>query len=161
VTRSADAASVNTLSPWYNATEGTLFTEVDHSNSSNFPVSAVLTDSSPSSNQILIYTTSTGTPGETFFVRTSGTIQANINGGSIVANNTPFKIAGAYKANDFAVSLNGAAVVTDTSGTIPVVDRLGLGSSINQNSLYLNGHIRRITYYPRRLSNAELQAITA
>jgi hypothetical protein len=25
----------------------------------------------------------------------------------------------------------------------------------------VNGHLRRITYYPRRLSNAELQAITA
>jgi hypothetical protein len=25
----------------------------------------------------------------------------------------------------------------------------------------INGYLRRITYYPRRLSNAELQAMTA
>jgi hypothetical protein len=68
------------------------------------------------------------------------------------------KVAGAYQVNNFAISANGGNVLTDTSGTIPVVDRMRIG---DRGGVTLNGHIRRIAYYPRRLSNAELQAITA
>jgi hypothetical protein len=68
------------------------------------------------------------------------------------------RTAGAYKVNDFAVSTNGGTVATDTLGTIPTVDRLRLGERVTGNNL--NGYLRRITYYPRRLSNAELQTIT-
>jgi hypothetical protein len=163
VTRNADAASMTgtNFSSWYNAGEGTLFAEAAHSNSSNFPVSAMITTSSGTADQIVLYTTSSGTPGETFFVRAATAVQANINGGNIVADNTRFRIAGAYKVNDFAVSLNGASAVTDTSGTIPVVDRLYLGASLNQSSLYLNGAIRKIAYYPIRVTNANLQALTS
>jgi hypothetical protein len=36
---------------------------------------------------------------------------------------------------------------------------MDLGATTTLNSI--NGWLRRITYYPRRLSNADLQAITA
>ena len=65
----------------------------------------------------------------------------------------------AYKANDFARSFNGSSVATDTSGTIPTVNQMFIGSERGQYSV--NGHIRRIVYYPTRLSNDELRALTS
>jgi hypothetical protein len=71
------------------------------------------------------------------------------------------KLAIAYQANDVNSAVNGAVSTTDTTATIPTVTKLELrdptGASGGQPTCYL----RRITYYPRRLSNAELQAITA
>jgi hypothetical protein len=52
-------------------------------------------------------------------VRTGSSTVVNTNGGA-VSLNTYFKAAGRVKLNDFAVSINGAAVVADTSGAIPV-----------------------------------------
>lgn len=67
----------------------------------------------------------------------------------------------AYKANDFAHALNGGALGADTGGTVPVVSRLNIGdSSLPASSHNLNGTIARLTYYPKRLSNAQLQALS-
>jgi hypothetical protein len=63
------------------------------------------------------------------------------------------KIAGAFAANDFAVALNGGAVQTDTSGTMPTTNRLVVGDG-------LNGSIRTLRLIRRRLPNAQLQAMT-
>jgi hypothetical protein len=75
-----------------------------------------------------------------------------------VANNTAFKSSFAYKLNDYALTLNGSLSGTDTSATVPSVSRLSLGNIAN--ILQMSGHIRQITYFPRRLSNAELQAVS-
>jgi hypothetical protein len=49
-------------------------------------------------------------------------------------------------------------VQTDTSGALPLPDRMTVGSAASWSAL--NGHIRRISYYPIRLSNAQLQTLT-
>jgi hypothetical protein len=73
--------------------------------------------------------------------------------------NTVIKIAGAYAVNDFQQATNGTLGVADTSGSLPTVTRLALGDiAVGQK---LNGYLRRITYYPLRLSNAQLQNLTA
>ena len=54
--------------------------------------------------------------------------------------------------------MGGAAALTDTSATLPTVTRMVVG--FGPNSQYANGHIRRIAYYPRRLSNTLLQQLT-
>jgi hypothetical protein len=44
---------------------------------------------------------------------------------------------------------------------MPSVAQLNLGILIPENTTQrLNGHIRRIAYYPRRLSNTLLQQLT-
>jgi hypothetical protein len=65
----------------------------------------------------------------------------------------------AYIVNNCAYSKNGGAVLVDTSVTIPTVNTLNLGSA-HSNSAILNGTIRRLTYWPTRLSNDTLQTIT-
>lgn len=68
------------------------------------------------------------------------------------------KSAFAYKLNDAAVSTFGSSVLTDTSTPIPFVNRLEVGH--RNNIAQLNGHIRRIAYYPQRITNEQLQTLT-
>ena len=70
-----------------------------------------------------------------------------------------FKHSLSYKVNDFASSLNGSAVATDTSGTLPTATSLGVGyfPGFNQHG---NCHISRLRYYPVRLPNATLQVLS-
>jgi hypothetical protein len=71
----------------------------------------------------------------------------------------PIKMAIAYAANSVQTAARGVASAEDTSATIPVVDRLQIGRVGNYG--YSPGHIRSIRYYPKRLSNTEIQALTA
>jgi hypothetical protein len=155
VTRSADVASVNTLSPWFNATEGTFLSNVSPLAIDN-DISLSASDSGGYANSMYLPADS----GAQFIVVNSSVVEAQIDAGTILAN-TPNKIAAAYAANNFALSVNGGAVVTDTSGAIPTVDRLVLGGLEGNTANRLNGHLRQVAYYPRRLTNAELQALTA
>jgi len=65
----------------------------------------------------------------------------------------------AYKLNDFAASLNGGTISTDTSATIPPADRMLIGRRVTLNKT-MNGYIRAIKYYNKRLPNAQLQGLT-
>ena len=154
LTRSADVASVNTLSPWFNSVAGTLYAEssVNYTiPATTFPLAASLNDNTVNNRIEVGYVTSGVS---SFEVTTGGVAQAAMY--PAIASQTR-KTAGVYDANDFAISTNGSAPLTDTSGTVPTVTRLGIGSRISPSgSIYL----RRITYYPRRLSNADLQTIT-
>lgn len=153
-TRSADAASVATSAFPYNASEGTIVAAFDTvaGVSTVFKDIAVLSDGT-SSNRIRLYVNTAST--SLFLVSTGGVTQANVST-SAVSVGTPAKFAGAYKTDDFAATLNGAAVVDDTVGSVPSgITSLDIGGAAS-----LNGHIRQITYIPRRLTNAELQART-
>ena len=71
------------------------------------------------------------------------------------------RIAASVGLNDFAFSGNGTSTQTDTSGIVPQnINRLGIGTSVKDTTELMSGHIRKISYYPTRLTNAELQALT-
>jgi hypothetical protein len=89
-------------------------------------------------------------------VHDGGVEQANINGGTVTANQRT-RIAVRINENDFAISINGGAVVTDTSGTLPTVDRLMLGRT--QAGEYLNGPLARVTGWTQLLPNSTLQEL--
>jgi hypothetical protein len=141
--------------PIYNAVEGTLYAEssVNYTIPGTvFPLAASLNDNTANNRIEVGYVTSAVS---SFEVTTGGVAQAAMYPGTVSVTR---RTAGAYAANDFAISTNGSAPLTDTSGTVPTVTRFALGGRIGASgSIYL----RRITYYPRRLANAELQAITA
>ncbi len=76
------------------------------------------------------------------------------------------KTAFAYQQNNSAAALNGTAGSTDTNCSVPTGSNFGLSigclaQAWNGGANYLNGHIRRIAYWPKRLPNAMLQALTA
>lgn len=156
VTRSADVASVNTLSPWFNATEGTVFTEAANLKGQYPHLASFETDTN---NAMWIYAQESGSArvGNLDIIN-GGSVQVSVSTSS--SSSATVKLATVYKVNDFAVCLNGGTIVTDTSGTVPPSNALQIGTRLASN-FWANGYIRRIAYYPRRLTNAELQALTA
>ena len=160
LTRSADVASMTgtNFSDWFNAAEGTLFANVAtfKSTAAGTVFTASLNDNT-SSNFIVVGRFS----GDDITARVdqSGSVQASL---ATVGTYVPlqfYKNALAYKVNDFAAVTDGGTVQTDTSGVLPVVDRLSIGA-LTPVGNQLNGHIQRIAYYPTRLPDATLQALT-
>ena len=155
VTRSADSASMtgSNFSSWYRADEGTLYSEAScqRVNGSTGPLFL----SSGTANNIGQYSA------DQFhlYVRKNNILQVNLDGGTYVAGQF-IKNAGAYKVNDFAVSLNGGLATASSNGGLPEVSALYIGTG-DQGTAPIGGTIKRIAYYPKRLSNTELQAITS
>lgn len=151
VTRTADQCSIvaPNFASWYNQSEGTIVADVSPANNGSYALA--ITDGTANEEIILRYASS----GTAAVIRDGGVIQANFGTGVLTGKN-----ALAYKINDFAVSTNGGAAATDTSGTIPTNDQIRLGAA-RDGTLNINGHIRSIRYYPTRLTNAQLQALTA
>ena len=163
VTRAADNAVMTgtNFSSWFNATEGS-FAAVFDMNAAPLGTGnkGVYCAYLNGSNNIVSYAAnSTGNLADV--VADGGVSQAAYTSVAVLAANTVYKDAFAYKLNDFARSLNAATVQTDTSGTVPAgLTEFRIGRD-DTGSPTLNGHIRSITYWPRRLSNGELQAVTA
>ena len=156
-TRSADVASVNTLSPWYNAAAGTVFVEADQlrGNGRLF----MFQDNASIANRFEIRGNG-GYP--TLNSWTSSVQDVNlISSDSVSDPSGIFKTAAAIAVNNAKISTNGGSVGTDTSCSMPLnISQLYLGS-FQGTATIINGYLRRITYYPRVLSDAELQGITA
>jgi len=81
-----------------------------------------------------------------------------IYAGSVLADGT-HKVALAYKANDFAVYVDGTLVHSDTSGSVPACDKINLGSYYNDGFSYNDG-ISQALVFKKRLSNDELASLT-
>ena len=76
-------------------------------------------------------------------------------------NQTPYRVVQSFKQDDFNSSFNSSTVVSDTSGVLfKGFTELHLGSQLLGSSL-LRGHLRRFTYYPKKLTNQELQTLTS
>jgi hypothetical protein len=149
---------VNTLSPWYSATEGTLFAEYVASNSSQNNGATAFSDGTNNNRMVI---RATNASAQTVFI---GVSSGSTQWSGVITTallNTITKSAFGYKVDDVAWVRNGGTVGTDTPpAIIPTVTGLKLGTD-GDGTLFLNGYLRRIVYYPRRLSNAELQSITS
>jgi hypothetical protein len=155
-TRAADVASMTetNFSSWYNASEGTFFSEYSGGRESN----------QNGYGRVLAY------EGSRAFISCNGS-----SGNSIVFwNGVDTKVRSIAPDNQFTSFVKAAMFYTPTSGGITgqglsvVTGTTGLSTSpatlyigTNQNgSNKLNGHIKRIKYYPVRLSNTQLQSLT-
>jgi hypothetical protein len=160
VTRSADAASMTgtNFSSWYRQDEGTLYSEGSVNVAAAYSGRLLSISDGTANNRIENFRQSDFQP--VVIVVTSGTVQATFGRGPIWTTTANTKLIGTYKVNDFAASVDAGTVVTDTSGTVPLVSQANIGARADASS-YLNGTIRKIAYYPRRLANSELQALTS
>ncbi len=76
-------------------------------------------------------------------------------------NGERIKTAFACKVNDAAVSYDGADVLTDTSLDMNSDQTImSIGCFPHTPQAFLNGHIQQISYYNKRLTNAQLQGLT-
>ncbi len=91
-------------------------------------------------------------------IAAGGVSQADMVGGSY-AIGTVGRTAMGYASNDIAISTDGGGVVADPSANLPTgLTVANIGSLAGGTQL--NGTIRALTYFPTRLSNAELQALS-
>lgn len=161
VTRAADVLKINTLSPWYNQSEGALFAEYAVSNGYNAGSSnAAVSMGDGTTSSFISLRTIAGTTYPNFAVRVAGVTDVSLDVSSATSSGR-VKLAGAYKLNDFAMSAKGLAVVYDTSGSIPNVSVMTIGYTSSPGTNVLNGHIGKLKYFPKRLTDAQLQALTA
>jgi len=162
LTRNADAASMTgtNFSSWYNASEGTLFSEsinLPGQSAVVFPRIANINDGT--TNNVITTVWRSDTSRLYGAVTVSGVNVAEVGVVGVTQTNAN-KIALGYATNNFAASVNGGAVNTDTSGAVPTgLTALGIGRQASAAD-FINGYIRRIAYYPVRVTNAQLQALT-
>jgi len=163
VTRAADVASVNTLSPWFNSAEYTVYAEFQRDTTSGAAAGGGATVPR-------IWTFSTAATSAQIQARlfSSTGIEAVTSGSpqgyavSTWAEDTVVKTAVRYQVDNFAIDTNLGSLGTDTSAAaVTGSDQFTIGQArILAANGYLNGWMRRLTYYPRALSDAELAAIT-
>lgn len=117
-------------------------------------------DDGTANNRIQIYrANNSGNPHLGFVVVSGGSVSTIRTTAS--TQSQPGKIAGAYKVDDFAASGNGSTPSTDTTGTVPTVTQAQIGNGTGSGIVNLNGWIARLAYYPTRLPNATLVALTS
>lgn len=162
-TRSADVCQItgSDFSGFWNGTEGSFAVELDLgapvTGITYYPFYFGASDTATNTKRLFYF--SDIPPGTSSLYVSDGTTTSKLTTSNIPGNSTTFKAAMCYKADDFAISLNGAAVVTDLSQPIPTgLDRLQIGSNPSANNF--NGHIARLRYFPIRLTNAKLQELS-
>ena len=152
VTRAADNASMNyaNLRAIYNDSEGTWVVEGDSAQAATggLFMGIPLAPSAYLGPTQAAYFPSVGANAN--FVPTYPTANART------------KLAFAYKANDAALSANGAVATTDATLAVETLNAaavLQIGAG-NSSSFYINGHIKSLTYFKTRKTNAELVTLS-
>lgn len=158
-TRNGDGMLITTGTRWFNAAEGAFLLEWVHRRS---PVNGVYGGMANSFNDSL-YLWRSGNSSLTLATLVGGVTQTQINLTHSFVDGAVMKAAFAYKANDFALTLNGATPSTDSAGSVPSVARFGVGCApwtTGSSGTQAFAPFRRLVYWPRRLSNSILQTLT-
>jgi hypothetical protein len=161
----ADAASIPTSAFGYNADKGTVVVdfETQFGTPVGFPriweiggatsgVDRVYGFINAASSQIRCGVLANGVTATDFLVKTDPTPASG-------------KLAFAFADDDFSGVIDGGSPVTDTSGslTTPSIPRntLKFGGGVGTGASNMSGHLKSIQYYPRRLTNTQLQELTS
>lgn len=150
VTRNADVISKTGISSLIGQTEGTFFADVNLNSRQSFNY-ITINNNGLTSDYVGIYLSNTFIQLETVV---GGVVQTSINFTN--SNIGRFKIAAAYKNNDFAFYINGNLIGTDTSASVPTCNKLDLTAYNQNNSIGINS----VQLYKTRLSNTELASLT-
>lgn len=143
------------FSAFYNQSAGTLFAEASVSSLGIARYIAQADDNGTANRHaFLVMESNLGR----LFTANASAVQADITVAPTVTAGVPFRYAAAYALDSFAVSVGGTTPTQDLTGTPPTVDRLRVGTGIGGANL--NGVLRRLDYYPTRLPNQQLQALT-
>ena len=157
-----DNVSVRELYPFeaYNPSEGTYYIHSKRStdvNSRFYILNAIADGVSPADQMYLWHWDGSAT-----------TVRWKIEDGGVASSDSTrtttldadMRLAAPYKSNDASLALNGSAASTDTSVTVPPIDKIAFGYAEDPSNFFLNGHIKQVSYYARRLSNKTLEALT-
>lgn len=155
--RQADAVyMLNNLSPWYNATTGTIVakTLVGY----NIPAGKyqhVFTLSDTTWNNYITVYYSTGYCVVKVYMNGSNLGEYPFLTSALTSNT----IIVSYSSGNLIFSINGVILFNGSIATPQNIVRLDVGSILGSN--YLNGTIEYLTYYPKQLSVQEHQQLSS
>jgi len=154
-TRAVDVCNKLDASGEIGQTEGTVFFEWDYQNVGSSGGNIVVSLAGTHLQEIYFWVQGNG---NYIYDVYNSSQQVNISGsmGSFEIK----KIALAYKNNDFALYINGVLAGTDTSGSVPTLDRLYIGGYALNTNYNISSGINQVLLYKERLTNAELATLT-
>ncbi|SOY56870.1 phage head spike fiber domain-containing protein [Cupriavidus taiwanensis] len=167
-TRAADVASITDLGKiGFNPAQGTLYAETrvgalgNSASANTFPHMACFAKGANIGVGDYIGLRISQPDAVHVNVGNAGVFNSVVPPGSATTVGATEKVAAAGQGASIVAARNGSVSAAITSRTWPVdVDTLWIGSQVG-NTRFWNGWIRALRYYPRRLSDAELQALTA
>jgi hypothetical protein len=157
-TRSADIATITgtAFSGWYDQAQGTLYGDAFRQFAVPEGGVPIIADMRTAADRIQIGYLTEGLASA--YVQVGGAAQAEMYPAS--GNTRNRKVALAAAVNSYGATCNGGSALTDASGSMPTsMTSLSIGSM--GSGQFLNGTISRLVYWPQRLPNATLQALTA
>jgi hypothetical protein len=164
-TRAADSAVVTPISSFYNQSEGTVFTELV--SFWDRPAGGTILRFSSSNGSVRLWLRSSGA--NAFADRLSVYRVANgVNGAQIIniglpsasSTGTASKIVVAHDGSVMSATRDGRALVSSAASEMPTnLDTMFIGSFAS-GSGFICGHIRKVAYWPKRLTNELIQQLT-
>ncbi len=165
VTRLADSCSQTVPDGVIGQTEGTLFAEIDFKSKpeAGSPIVGIITLNNNVANLqnviILGIERQSGGVNRFYpFVQVGNSTVAYIIGQTLTDG--VYKVAFAYKQNDFILYVNGVQIGTDNSGAVPTTSQVLVAERFNGDTFKFADGIKNTKVYNTRLSNSELAALT-
>lgn len=159
-TRVAEQCYIN-RGPWFNQSEGTIYVTNQMKNlTSGYYPRVIQIEGVDSNIDYLTVHYPNSLTGYAIDNRANAASTFYVN--NTITSGSTNTMAVGYKSNDCAITVNGAVVTTDTSVTLitnPTKMVLGSTGSFAVGA-YLNGTISKLYYWPKRLSNTDLQNIS-
>jgi hypothetical protein len=167
ITRNPDNASMTgtNFSSWYNQSEGTLFAAIRNQtvrSSLTYDRFVSLSGNDVNTDEISIYTqTASGGGAQNKFlggIAVSGvsSLDGGING---LGPDNVGKAIISYKTNDSAFNVSGGTTRVFTSVSLPTCTSLQICSAVRYQNKP-TATIQQILYYPKRLTDTQLQTLT-
>jgi hypothetical protein len=156
VTRTADNASMvgENFSSWYNSSEGSIYTEAASFNPTGADNFAFVIPN----GTVNVRGLSANFIGTTLQVRIRGESDGIVFENYVIPNGSHKKIILTHQNIVGASSVDGSIITEKTITPLLPASNFFIGS--RQFLSHLNGTIKNITYYPKRLPNAFLQNLT-
>lgn len=153
VSQAIEAFAIPIDSAWYNASEGTFlidYTATGYGLDGSIDYVIKILDAAGTNYMGIRAGTVIG--GADFYVQMSAGNQVDTNSFAQVVGSR-YRAAFRYALNNYAFTMNGATPLTDTSASVPAVSKIAVDGTPKI--------IHRLLYFPKALSDSELQALTA
>jgi hypothetical protein len=162
VTRSSDITTISgtNFSDWYNQSEGTVYSTFNANyvgSTDGGRLFRIGNDTNFGGNRVDYVVTQIGNYQP--YLASGGTNYFNGPGTIGFSANTNYKIALTLKQNDITGYVNSSLSTFDNTWVPFTANHLSLGTTIDGG--FLNGCIKRFTYYPKRLTNNQLSNLTS
>jgi hypothetical protein len=158
-TRSADNASITgeNFSSWYRQDEGSIYYESSAFKVSEYRPQGITLSDGTNNNRIVMHA---GTSAHLFITKNNTNI-VDIDASQNNQDNVYSKKIACLRSDDFAVCVDGGNINFDTTGETPIVDRMYISAGYAGDvEIGDSSHIKKISYYPQRLTNEQLQNLT-